>query len=435
MAYFSLYCKPKEGMMGESSTKPGLDPTFPIRLRAARLKAGLSLEDLAQKLGGIVTRQAIAKYEKGLISPSPEVLEHLLQVLELPPTPDIPEEIPEEDELPPPSLIACSPPPKQNDSIEFMESIAIKSGKIYKSSAHKEKLFLSPEERIDILRRDIEQLFPEKQIELRPDPRLPRKLVLSLKVTLSEKMKNYIWLEKLLRQEKQFKPSPALKLDLRNENDAEKAAEILRQRWDLGTGTVVNLLTFLEERGLKTFKLDGPDKFESISGFYREQPFIAVEKNLPVDRLRFKTAAELAQVIFGLSSEPQTIRLYNRFAAAFLLPAKVLEEYFLPAGRKIAFSELAELKLRYGVSLQAIMHRALDLGLVTERRFRSFREMMNEKGWLWKEPVEYAGEENPTRFRRLLHYAVSSEILDLNKAASMAEITPEELKKEMGEIF
>jgi Zn-dependent peptidase ImmA (M78 family) len=151
--------------------------------------------------------------------------------------------------------------------------------------------------------------------------------------------------------------------------------------------------------------------------------------------MRFKTAAELAQVLFGFSSEAETIRLYNRFAAAFLLPAKILEEYFLPAGRKIAFSELAELKLRYGISLQAIMRRALDLELVTERRFRSFREMMNEKGWLWKEPMEYPGEEDPSRFSRLLHYAVSSEIMDLNRAAALAEITPEQLKREMGEIF
>jgi Zn-dependent peptidase ImmA (M78 family) len=291
----------------------------------------------------------------------------------------------------------------------------------------------TPAERALRLKQSWADLTPEEGIELRPEPRLPRKQVLALKLTLSEKMKNYLWLEKLLRQEKLFQPPLAMRI--RNEQEAESAAGELRRHWDLGTGSVVNLLTFLEERGLKTFKLDGPEKFESLSGFYRGQPFIAVEKSLPVDRIRFRTAAELAQVMFGLVNEPEIIRLYNRFAAAFLLPAKILEEYFLPAGRKIAFSELAELKLRYGISLQAIMRRALDLELVTERRFRSFREMMNEKGWLWKEPVEYPGEENPTRFRRLLHYAVSSEILDLNRAAGLAEITPEQLKKEMGEIF
>lgn len=418
--------------MGDSSTKPGLDPTFPIRLRAARLRAGLSLEDLAQKLGGIVSRQAIAKYEKGLISPSPEVLNHLLQVLEIPPSPDIPEEIPEEQEEFDLGIKACAlARPRGN----WLESSVIKlqDTKVFSFTPVKNESGQTLAERALRLKQSWSVLAPEEEIEFRPEPHLPHKQILALKVTLLEKIKNYLWLEKLLRQEKLFQNS--LRTEICDEHDAEKSAEKLRQHWDLGTGSVVNLLTFLEEQGLKTFILDGPEKFESLSGCYRGQPFIAVKKGLPLDRMRFKTAAELAQVLFGFSSEPETIRLYNRFAAAFLLPAKILEEYFLPAGRKIAFSELAEIKLRYGISLQAIMRRALDLQLVTERRFRSFREMMNEKGWLWKEPVEYQGEETPTRFKRLLHYAVSSEILDLNRAAALAEIRPDQLKNEMGEIF
>ena len=38
---------------------------FGVRLRAARKMAGMSMEDLAQRLGGMVTKQAIGKYEKG----------------------------------------------------------------------------------------------------------------------------------------------------------------------------------------------------------------------------------------------------------------------------------------------------------------------------------------------------------------------------------
>ena len=418
--------------MKPTSEKPGLDPTFPIRLRAARLKAGLSLEDLAQKLGGIVTRQAIAKYEKGLISPSPEVLEHILQVLEIPPSPDIPEEIPEK-----PEELVERPriwrPKRIETHLKEKEKFSLNEVSFYAFCQDAGAPVWTSEARAARLKQAWAEYSPEEEVELRPEPRLPKKQTLALKVTLAEKMKNYIWLEKLLRQEKLFKPP--LEINIKNAHEAEKAAEGLRQRWDLGTGPVVNLLTFLEEQGIKTFKLEGPEKFESLSGCYRGQPFIVVEKNLPVDRMRFKAAAELAQVLFGFSSEAEIIRLYNRFAAAFLLPAPILEEYFLPAGRKIAFSELAELKLRYGVSLQAIMRRALDLELVTERRFGSFREMMNEKGWLWKEPVEYPGEEHPSRFRRLLHYAVSSEILELNRAAALAETTQEQLKSEMGEIF
>jgi len=81
------------------------------------------------------------------------------------------------------------------------------------------------------------------------------------------------------------------------------------------------------------------------------------------------------------------------------------------------------------------MYRAYDLGLITERRLRAFRELLNQKGWLTKEPVAYRGEEFPQRFKRLIHYAISSEILDLKTAASLAETTPEDLCQEIGDIF
>jgi len=46
--------------------------------RAARKIAGFSMEDLAKRLGGMVTKQAIGKYEKGLMLPARAVLERLL---------------------------------------------------------------------------------------------------------------------------------------------------------------------------------------------------------------------------------------------------------------------------------------------------------------------------------------------------------------------
>jgi Helix-turn-helix. len=38
---------------------------FGMRLRAARKRAGLSMEELAGRMGGVVTKQAIGKYETG----------------------------------------------------------------------------------------------------------------------------------------------------------------------------------------------------------------------------------------------------------------------------------------------------------------------------------------------------------------------------------
>ena len=185
--------------MTPTSEKPGLDPTFPIRLRAARLKAGLSLEDLAQKLGGLITRQAIAKYEKGLSSPSPEVLEHLLQVLEIPPSPDIPEEIPEEPEEFR-ELVKAFRPKKAGPVLIEKSQSRLNDISLYACSTALKGLPQTPAARAFRLQQAWADYSLEEEVELRPEPRLPKKQVLALKVTLAEKMKNYLWLERLLRQ-------------------------------------------------------------------------------------------------------------------------------------------------------------------------------------------------------------------------------------------
>jgi Zn-dependent peptidase ImmA (M78 family) len=155
----------------------------------------------------------------------------------------------------------------------------------------------------------------------------------------------------------------------------------------------------------------------------------------PADRIRFTAAHELGHVLcdFGAVESPEGE--CHAFGAAFLLPRAALEKVFTPSRRKVTLGDLAEIKETFGVSLQAIMYRAHGLGLVSDRQLRSFRETLKAKGWTKVEPVAYAGQERATRFRRLLHYAVAADILDVDRAAEMAGVTPGELQKEIGDIF
>jgi Zn-dependent peptidase ImmA (M78 family) len=383
----------------------------------------------------MVSRQAIAKYEKGLAAPSPEVLEHLLQVLEIP--------------APPAEVTSLScfidnfrarnVSYKRKSNADRQDLDLKKPGADNQSAEDKKLEWLEPTRVYFCLnRQDLQPASLQKDKEkesfiFRCGLKLSSKQLTALRIQIAEKIEKYLRLETLLKAEHK------LTVRLRNSFLAnltkQNRLQGITPALDLGTGPVVNILTFLEDRGIKIFKLAGPEGFESCSGFYLDSPFIAVNQNLPVDRLRFKTSTELAQILFGFSEDPDQLKLYNRWAAAFLMPARKLEEYFLPAGRKIALSELAEIKLRYGISLQAIMYRAFELSLITGRRLRAFRELLSQKGWLTKEPVVYRGEEFPQRFKRLIHYAVSSEILDLKTAASLAETTPEDLSREIGEIF
>jgi predicted HTH domain antitoxin len=55
--------------------------------------------------------------------------------------------------------------------------------------------------------------------------------------------------------------------------------------------------------------------------------------------------------------------------------------------------------------------------------------MINQKGWRIEEPVEYEGREEVTRFRQLLHYALSEEIITLSRGAELANISFSDLQE------
>lgn len=116
-------------------------------------------------------------------------------------------------------------------------------------------------------------------------------------------MAKELWLEKLRLMEVVFKPLFASKeiACVKSVDDGERATAQLRDHWNLEIGMVVNLLAFLEDLGIKTFKIEGPEEFERICGFYSSHPFLALRANMSVDRFRFNTSNDLAHILFGLA--------------------------------------------------------------------------------------------------------------------------------------
>ena len=63
----------------------GNAPIFGMRLKVARKMAGLSMDGLVKKCEGLITKQAISKYERGIMKPSGEVLIRLSNILDIKP--------------------------------------------------------------------------------------------------------------------------------------------------------------------------------------------------------------------------------------------------------------------------------------------------------------------------------------------------------------
>lgn len=454
---------------------------FGVRLRAARKMAGMSMEDLAKKLGGLVTKQAIGKYEKGHMMPTPEVLAKLVEVLKdatwgASPltTDDVQEALIRQIGQPP--LIEL---PAGMITLGFRRQGLLGSLRSLKETrAMIADLEAAAERRLVALRESGRALTTDSQTEdyrcllsccssqtepsapamaspagrkarylaswaaegtlsrirFRAGGRLSAKTESALRYRIADHLQRYLEVETLVGRPAEF-ANPVPDARPRTGDEAESAAAELRLRWELGSGPVVNLLGVLEDNGIRIYEARGLVDFDGLSGEFGPFPFIAVNAEHPADRVRFTAAHELGHVVCGLDDSEGTEGACHAFGAAFLLPRSALERAFGPGRRKVTLGELGEVKETYGISLQAIMHRAHSLGFITDRQLRAFRETIKAKGWIVEEPVAYAGKERATRFRRLLHQAIAADILDQEEAARLSGVPAEELEKEIGEIF
>ena len=335
---------------------------FGNRLRTARKMAGLSMNDLVKKMGRIVTKQAISKYEAGKMKPASKILIQLASALDVKPE-------------------------------YFFRNTKIEISKIH----------------------------------FRKRANLPAKIKESLKEKTIDFLERYIELENILGIQKKFK-NPVKNSVINDIRDVEKASLEVRDKWKIGLSPITNLLELLEENGIKIFEVNNIDDFDGLSASLKNIHVIVINNSLPTDRIRFTAAHELAHILCEFPKESQKEKLCHAFAGAFLLPKASLEKELMRKREHISLWELEEIKQIYGISIQAIVKRAQVLGIVSDFYFRNFQAMLNQKGWKKEEYVEYKGREAAKRFKQLLHYAISEEIITLSRGAELANIRLSELK-------
>jgi Zn-dependent peptidase ImmA (M78 family)/DNA-binding XRE family transcriptional regulator len=329
---------------------------FGNRLRLARKMAGLSMEELLRKSEGIVTKQAISKYEKGIMKPSSDVL------------------------------------------IRLALALGIKPEYFYRHS----KIELSG-------------------MQFRKRSKLPVKIIESLKQRTIDFLERYIELENILGVHEKF-INPLTGISIESLKNVEDASLSLRKKWDLGLAPIANLLELLEENGIKVFEVQNINDFDGLTASVRDIHTIVINKDLASDRIRFTAAHELAHILCEFPKDSQKEKLCHTFAGAFLLPKEILERELMKKREQITLWELGEIKQLYGISMQAIVKRAHMLRIVSDFYYRNFQAMLNKKRWKKVEPVKYKGKEESIRFRQLLHYAVSEEIITLSRGAELANM-------------
>nr|WP_218681050.1 XRE family transcriptional regulator [Rhodococcus qingshengii] len=121
---------------------------------------------------------------------------------------------------------------------------------------------------------------------------------------------------------------------------------------------------------------------------------IAVAARDAGDRLRFTVAHEGGHLVLHTRTRPESENLRemeaNVFAGAFLLPESAILEDLSPGLTLLGYSKL---KAKWGVSIQAIIRRALTLEVINQERYKSLMIQLSSRGWRTKEPVEVGLEE------------------------------------------
>jgi Zn-dependent peptidase ImmA (M78 family)/DNA-binding XRE family transcriptional regulator len=194
------------------------------------------------------------------------------------------------------------------------------------------------------------------------------------------------------------------------ENPRE-AARVTRATLGLPPDTPIShLINKLERNGIFAFAVpDADDKFDAFSLWpdgYPRKPVMIVNSNKPGDRMRFNCAHELGHLVLHRSPRGNFVELEKEahgFASEFLLPEEAMRREIT---QPITLTEIAKLKPRWGVSIQALVVRAYELEMLTERQYRYMFEQISKLGWRKSEPSNLdVKPEKPRLFRKLAEVA------------------------------
>lgn len=356
------------------------NPKFqPDQLRSARRLRSLSLRQLSELLemrDVTLSKQALSKYENGTAKPSKEIIEALAVSLNLP-----------AEYFFMTDLITL-------DKIEFR--------KLEKYSI-----------------REAERVYEEVKL----------------------KLSQYLELESILGIDSTF-VHPNINNVIHSLDDIDVYADKLRIEWELGTNPIASVIETLEDNNVKVITVNSGVELDGFSSYAKFTDQSAVKYPVVVlnsdklnevqDRKRWTALHELAHLLleFGDLPHKEVERYCHYFAGAMLFPKENFEEQIGKRRTKLSFQELGALKQEYGISMQAIVYRAKELGVITPSYYRHFFFMFNQLGYKVNEPVAYYGKKASSRFDQLLFRALTEKVITTKKAAELKNMTLREFRNE-----
>lgn len=343
------------------------------RLKLARRRRGLSLRALSSGMGGIVSAQAIGKYERGEMMPSSTVAMALAEALDVP------------------MSHLFSPSGVSLESVEFLKLASVRA----RDRAAVEAAVLDHVDRY-------------LQVE------------------------EVLGIDTAWHKEPDGAPYGITAVE-----DAEWAAASIRAAWNLGGGPIPDITALLEERGIKVLKFSLPGSVDGLSAHVRrlggaDVPVVVCSTTNSLERQRFTIAHELGHLILSIPPDVPQEKACSRFAGALLAPE---EELARASGRRrvnFGFAELVAIKRMFGISAASLVVRMRELGIITQSTYRDIFRGIGS-GWRTDDPCPLEREEIPTRFRRLCLRALAENAISKSKAAELLRLRVSEIESIMAD--
>lgn len=332
--------------------------TFKDRLKMFRLARALSMEELAAATGGLVTKQAVSKYERGLMRPSPGVLNALARCFGVKAA----------------ELLACPPVHVQVLAFRRMSRLA-------KREQHRVE---------SLVTRMLEQRILLQLASGDNDGKdIPLGRYAPKTVDECERIASEV--------------RAAWSLGAGPISSVSNALEEHHVH-------VLELETEAELDGLAAVARDDSGNVKAAAVLSR--------KGLAGERQRLNLTHELGHLVLRETGEVDAEKAAFRFGAAFLAPAELVRRDVGGARRRVTLAELLLLKTRYGMSVQALTYRLRDLDIISENQATVLWKQINARGWRKKEPGALP-PERPQWSRRAALRAVAEGTLTLDEAEAI----------------
>lgn len=187
-------------------------------------------------------------------------------------------------------------------------------------------------------------------------------------------------------------------MDIEEFGSPENVARALRTAWRIPDGPIPDLTGLIESAG--AIVILSPFGHRKLSGMScwptRDIPLFYLNSEISTANLRWAMAHELGHLTMHGTPSPNDIeKEAEAFAAEFLAPSRTIA----PDLKALSFQRLGPLKIKWRISMKALIYRASALGCIGASEAQRLYKRYSALGFNAEEPYEVPAE-HPTLARK-----------------------------------